>query len=285
MLQPVAFGRRTLPPLGLVLLAGVGAVLLVVVAVNRWSAPSDEHAYWLAAHRLLDGQPLYDPGATPVTPFAYWYPPIVAQVLAPVVFVLPDFAFTVAWTLVMLGCLWSLAGRNVLVAMALVAFPPVAIEFWFRNVHLVLAVLIVLAIQSRPVMFSVGAAIKIGPGLGIAYLLGAGRWRAAAITTLIGAVLLAVSVVLSPEAWRQFADILVSRGPGDVSGFLPIPYVVRVVPAVMLALVASRLTPRIGEPLLVVAIVLALPTLWVTALSTLVAIVPLIRNPRPLTSL
>jgi hypothetical protein len=43
-----------------------------------------------------------------------------------------------------------------------------------------------------------------------------------------------------------------------------------------LAIVAGRLEPRIGEPLLVVAIVVALPTLWFTALSTLVALVPLI---------
>jgi hypothetical protein len=41
------------------------------------------------------------------------------------------------------------------------------------------------------------------------------------------------------------------------------------------------LRPRLGEPVLVIAIVIANPTLWVTALSMLVAIVPLLRSPAP----
>jgi alpha-1,2-mannosyltransferase len=279
LLNPVVVGRRTLPPLGLLVLALIGGCLLVVVAVNRWSSPSDEHAYWLAARRLVDGLPLYDPAATSITPFAYWYPPIVAQALVPAALVLPELAFTAIWTVLMVGCLFWLAGRNVLVALALVAFPPVAVEFWFRNVHLVLAVLIVLAIRHRPVLFAAAAAIKIAPGLGIVYLLAAGRWRAAILAAAAGAVALAGSVLLSPDAWRQFIDILASRGPGDVSGFLPIPYVLRALAGLGLAILAGRLRPRLGEPLLVVAIVVALPTLWTTALSTLVAIVPLIRTP------
>ena len=46
----------------------------------------------------------------------------------------------------------------------------------------------------------------------------------------------------------------------------------------LLALVAGRLEPRIGEPLLVIAIVVALPTLWMAALSTLIALVPVVRG-------
>jgi len=279
--RPIVVGNRALPPLGLVILAILGASLLVVVAINRWATPSDEHAYWLAARRLVDGLPLYDPSATPVTPYAYWYPPVVAQVLVPVALLLPELVFTAAWTTLMLGCLWWLAGRSFLVALALVAFPPVAIEFWFRNVHLVLAVLIVLGVRHRSELFSIGAAIKIAPGLGIVYVAAGGRWRAAGLAALTGAVLLVVSIVISPEAWRAFAEILLSRGPGDISGFLPVPYVARAVAGLVLAVVAARLSPRVGEPLLVVAIVLALPTLWVTALSTLVAIVPLVRDRRP----
>ena len=70
-----------------------------------------------------------------------------------------------------------------------------------------------------------------------------------------------------------------SRGPGDASGFLPIPYVARLLAGIVLALVATRLDSRWGEPLLVIAVVVALPTLWFTALSTLVAIVPLYLRP------
>jgi len=266
----------------LIALAAVGASFLLVVAVNRWSVPSDEHAYWLAAGRLLAGQPLYDPSATSVTPYAYWYPPIVAQVLVPIVAILPSAVFSALWTVLMLGCLWWLAGRNLLVALAMCAFPPIAVEFWFRNVHLVLAVLLVLGLRRWGGWFAVGAAIKLSPILGIPYLALRGRRREALVATAFGAVLLLCSLVLAPDAWRQFIDVvLLARGPGDQSGFLPVPYAARLVVGLVLAVVAARLEPRIGEPLLVVAVVVALPTLWFTALSTLAAIVPLVRTPTP----
>ena len=263
----------------LVILAAIGASLLLVVAVNRWAEPSDEHAYWLAGQRLLAGEPLYDPSATSTTPFAYWYPPIVAQVMAPISAVLPSFVFSAAWTVLMLGCLWWLAGRNVLAALAICAFPPVAVELWFRNVHLILAALLVLAIRRWGGWFSVGAAIKLAPGIGLVYLAIKGRWREAGIAFGFGAALLAVSLLLSPDAWRQFADVMLARGPADASAFFPIPYLARAIGAVVLLVIAVRLDPRWGEPLLVVAVVVALPTLWFTALSTLVAIVPLVRRP------
>ena len=178
----------------------------------------------------------------------------------------------------MLICLWWLAGRDVLVALALIAFLPVAVEFWYRNIHLFMAVLIVLAIRGIPALYSVGAVIKFSPGLGVLYLLARARWREAAIAALAGVALLVISVALSPDAWRQYLDILASRGPTDVSGLLPVPYFARAVTGLLLALVAARLEPRIGEPLLIIAIVVALPTLWMAALSTLVALVPIVRE-------
>jgi hypothetical protein len=50
---------------------------------------------------------------------------------------------------------------------------------------------------------------------------------------------------------------------------------------VVLAVVAGRIPPRQGEPLLVLAIVVANPTLWATVFSMLVAIVPLLRTRPP----
>ncbi len=279
--RPIDIGERTLPPLGITVLAAIGSVLLIVDAFYRWATPSDEHAYWLAAQRLLSGAPLYDPTATPVTPYAYWYPPIVAQVLTPIAAALPSLVFTAAWTIVLLLCLFWLADRNVLMALALVAFPPVAVELWFRNIHLILAVLLVLAIERRGEVFAIGAAIKISPGLGIPWLAAAGRWRAAAVASVVGLVLLVASVAISPDAWRQFLDVVGARGPGDVSGFLPIPYAVRAAAGLVLAIVAGRLSGRASGILLVLAVTIALPTLWFTALSTLVAIVPLARRAEP----
>jgi hypothetical protein len=286
LFAPRQVGRLTMPSPLLVVLAAVGAVLLVVVAVNRWAVPSDEHAYWLASQRLLNGEPLYDPSATIVTPYAYWYPPVLAQLLAPVAAVLPSLAFTAAWTVLLLVCVWFLGGKAPLGALALIAFLPVAVELWFRNIHLVLAVMVVLGLRRWPALFAVGASIKLAPGLGIVYLAARGRWRDAALATAVGAAILAVSFALSPDAWRQFVEIVTSRGAGEVNGFIAVPYFVRALIGFALAILAGRLKPEIGELLLVVAVTIALPTLWFTALSMLAAIVPLVlyrlaERPRP----
>jgi glycosyl transferase family 87 len=272
--KPVAVRGLRFPPLALLVLAAIGGCLLLVVAMDRWGSPQDEHAYWLAGQRLLTGAPLYDRTATAVTPYAYWYPPPLAQVVAPLSAVLSSTQFSWAWTgLLLASLLWLGRGRP-LVALALVAFVPVAVELWFRNVHLVLAVIVALAILRWPWMFAIGAIVKLAPGLGIVYLLVRRRWRDALIAMTVGLAIVAVSVILDPGAWAAFLDTLRRRSLGDVSGLVPIPYLVRAVLGLVLTVIAGRLKPRIGEPLLIVAIVVASPTLWLDALAMLAAIVP-----------
>jgi hypothetical protein len=273
---PSTIGGRRYPAIGLVVLAAIGAGLLLVVAIGRWGAPQDEHAYWLAAHRLIDGLPLYDLTATSVTPYAYWYPPPFAQVLVPVAAILPSTVFDIAWIGLLLICVLALAAWRPVVGLAFVAYLPVAVELWFLNVHLVLALLIVLALHRCPWLFAIGAAIKLAPGLGILYLLVRRRWRDAAIAVGVGLVILAVSVALGPTAWSGFIATVQARGPGDISGLLPVPYIVRLVLAGIVTVAAGLVRPRIGEPLLVVAITLALPTLWLDAFATLIALVPIV---------
>lgn len=274
--KPIAVRGLRLPAPALLVLAAVGGCLLLVVAVNRWASPQDEHAYWLAGQRLLGGAPLYDPTATAVTPYAYWYPPPLAQVVAPVSALLSSTQFSWAWTGLLLACLLWLGRGRPLVALALVAFVPVAVELWFRNVHLVLAVIVALAILRWPWMFAIGAIVKLAPGLGIVYLLVRGRWRDAMIAVALGLAIVALSGIVDPGAWAAFVDAMRGRGPGDVSGLVPIPYLVRAVAGLVLTVIAGRLTPRIGEPLLIVAIVVASPTLWLDALAMLAAIVPVV---------
>jgi hypothetical protein len=263
-------------PVWLLILAAIGASLLLVTAMARWGAPSDEHAYWLAARRIIEGQQLYDPAATIVTPFAYLYPPPLAQAMVPVAAVVPSWLFSAGWTVLMVLALFWLAGRDVIRALALVAFPPVAVEFWFRNVHLFLAVLVVLGLRRASAAFAVGAAIKVSPGLGIPYQALRGEWRNAAIGTAVGAAMLAISVVLSPDAWRAYVDFALSVDPLQQSSFVAVPLPIRAAAGLVVALIAARLPRWAGDPLLVVAVTLALPSLWFTGLSLLVAIVPLI---------
>src|SRR6185503_19599623 len=176
--------------------------------------------------------------------------------------------------------LFWLAGRDVLRALALVAFPPVAVEFWFRNVHLFLAVLVVLGLRRASGWFAVGAAIKISPVLGVPYLAVRGRWRDAAIAAAFGLAMLLASVLISPDAWRAYLDFVLSTDPLQQSSFVAVPLPIRGAAGILLAIVAGRLPRRLGDPLLVVAVTLALPSLWFTGLSLLVAVVPLIAEDR-----
>jgi hypothetical protein len=265
--------------LALGLCAAIGTALLLVIAVTRWTTPSDEFAYWLAGRRLVEGLPLYDMTLPVGSPYAYWYPPPLAQVLAPFTLILPDWLFVAGWTVMLLACLWWLADRRVLLALALIAFVPVAVELWYRNIHLLLAVLVVLALRRSPFFWIPAAAIKITPVIGLAYLAARGRVREAVLVGVAGVVVLLVSVVISPSAWSQFLDLALAQGGGSGASLVPVPFPVRLALALALAVIAGRLAGRRGEALLVVALVVGNPTLWVTAFSLLVAIVPLWRHP------
>jgi hypothetical protein len=285
---PVEIGSRRLPPIGLVVLAAVGLALLAVIAAFEWTHLNDEYAYWQAGARLWAGQPLYDAAAAPNTPYAYWYPPPLAQVMAPLTAVLSADVFAVLWTALLLACLWWLGGRNVLVALALIAFLPVAVELRVRNVHLLIAVLAVLALRRSSLFWIPAIALKITPILGVVYEAASGRWREAAKVAAVGLVVLAASVVMAPVAWREFLDVVGARAGTDGGSLFPaIPFAVRLAAGVALAVVAGRLAARAAaqggsagraESLLIVALVVANPTLWATAFSMLVAIVPLWRS-------
>ena len=284
---------RRFPPIWLIALAAVGALLLLVVATTSWQAGTDELAYWRAGQRLLAGQPLYDPTAAPNTPYAFWYPPPIAQVLAPLTPLISPEAFTFVWTVLLLGCLWWLGGRDLLVALALIAFLPVAVELRTRNVHLLLAVLTVLALRRSWVFWVPATALKIAPVLGGLYLVAAGRFREALGVALLGGIVLGVSVLLAPGAWADFVTIVGGRAGSDGGALIAVPFWARFAAGAGLALLAgwlsragaggpfSALGERRGEVLLVVALTLANPTLWATALSLLVAIVPLLRSAPP----
>ena len=264
-------------PLWLLLLAGLGGALLLIVAVTRWSVPSDEHAYWLAARRIIEGQPLYDPAATIITPYAYLYPPPLAQVLVPVALVVPAGLFSALWTVGMGAALWWLAGRDILRTLACVAFLPVAVEFWFRNVHLFLAVLVVLGLRHASGWLAVGAAIKVSPGLGLVWLALRGRWGEAVRMGLIGVGMLVASVVIAPDQWLAWIDYLRGQDPFAQSAFFGTPFPIRAVVALVIVVVAARIPGWRGELGFVAAVTLALPSLWLAGLSVLVAAVPLYR--------
>jgi hypothetical protein len=277
--SPIEVGERRYPAPGLIALSAIGGVLLLVVATTAWRTGTDEIAYWNAAERLRAGLPVYTPAALPGdASFGYWYPPPLAQVLVVLTPFLSADAFTIVWTAVLLACLFWLGGRNLLVAMALIAFLPVAEELRSRNIHLLLAVLIVLALRRSSVFWVLAAAIKVAPVLGLLYLAAAGKVREAIQVGVLGLVVLGISIALAPDVWRDFLTIVGSQAATNGASIVNVSYPVRFAAGAVLAIVAGRIGGRRGEVLIVVAVTIANPTLWATALSLLIAIVPLLRS-------
>lgn len=265
-------------PLWLLVAAAMGATLVLVDAVVRWATPSDEHAYWLAGRNLLEGRSIYELARLgPIEPYAYHYPPPFAQVMAPVAAVLSAQVWTALWTVLLLACVFWLAGRDPIVGLASVAFLPIAVELWFRNIHLPLAVLTYLGPRRWPALLGIAALVKFSPGLGLLYLAAKGRFRAAAIGTGAGLAVAGVSYALGPGLWSEFVEVALGRGPLDVSSFLPIPYLFRLAAGGVIVLLAARLRAPWDDGLAIAGMTLALPTLWFTALSFLAAGLPLLR--------
>ena len=220
----VASWRWTWRRVAMVGLAVVGGALLAVIIGTYWLGPGDNFAYWLAAQRLVAGQPVYVPGEAAFAPYAYHYPPPLAQVLAPLTIFVPSVLYLLVYRVLELLTTWELAGRRMLPMLALIAFIPVAVELRFDNVHLFMALAIVLGLGRWPWVFAVAAAVKLSPGLGIVYLALRRRWRDAVIAAVVGGVIAAVSFLLAPDLWRAWLDSIQGRTDMTGNSLLPIPY-------------------------------------------------------------
>jgi hypothetical protein len=258
----------------LLALAALGAILLVVIIATFWREPNDNLAYWIAAERLMAGQPIYATGDAAFAPYAYHYPPPLAQFLAPFTLFVPVLVYVIVYRGLLLLTTWDLAGRRMPWMLALVAFLPVAIELRFENVQLFMALAIVLGLGRWPWAFALLAVIKVSPGLGVVYLALRRRWRDAAIAAAVGVAIVAVSYVLDPSLWRAFFDAV--SGQAGISGnsLVPLPYLVRAVIGFGLVVAGGFIGRRSGELLLVAGVTAANPNLTLAGFAVLAAAVP-----------
>ena len=258
----------------LLVLAAIGGVLLVVIIGTFWRLPNDNLAYWIAAERLMAGEPIYTTGNAAFEPYAYHYPPPLAQALAPFTLFISALVYVVVYRALLLLTTWDLAGRRMLWMLALIAFLPVAIELRFENVDLFMAIAIVLGLGRWPWAFAVMAVIKVSPGLGVVYLALRRRWRDAAIAAAAGLAIVAVSFALDPSLWREFLDSVVGRAGVSGNSLIPLPYVVRAVIGFGLVVAGGLIGRRNGELLLVAGVTAANPNLTLAGFAVLAAAVP-----------
>jgi len=240
---------------------GVGMGALAVYAHLNVDPLADAQAYYLAATRLNEGQPLYPPWLDPSGPTAYFYPPLLAVVLRPFAATLSFEAFRIAWEAVILASFALLVirlglTRRTALAVAILGMP-IAFTLSVAQAHAPLTLL--LAIGS-PWSIALATNVKIFPALVAVYWLGRRDWAALRRFAAWLVVLAAVQLVLEPTGSLDYLGALRPAWLGEVRNMSP-----------------YALSPILWAVLAVAGLVAALrlaPTRWgwasAVALSTLV---------------
>jgi hypothetical protein len=255
----------------LILAGGIGAGLILAFTVvgsghfdmGSMGAGQDAHAYWRAVRVPPYSKDAGDFGA-------YLYSPAFVQGLDPVLG-LPWEQFLTIWACLALATLLVLTGPVLFVFALPVAF----FEIWGGNIHLLLALAIVVGFRWSGT-WSFVLLTKVTPGIGLLWFAARREWRKLGFALGTTAFIVAASVALNPELWRSWIELLVREASGTASGgHIPIPFWVRLPFAAALAIYAGRSSRRW---LLPVVAFLAMPVLWWGSLSVLIGCVALERE-------
>jgi hypothetical protein len=250
--------------------------LFAVVGPVQGTFGFDAFAYWAVQ--------IADPYVVPVGGLgAFTYTPVAARLFDPAGLVAwPSFLWL--WSAILLGTALWLGGRRFL---WILAFPPVALELYHGNIHLLLAAMIVLGFR-YPAFWVFGIFTKVTPGIGLLWFLVRREWRNLGIALGLTAVIGVVSLLVDGELWRDWVALAVSAESGGQvpQAQVPVPLLVRL-PAAALVVTWGALTDRRWT--VPIAVTLALPVLWPSGFAVLAACLatssfagrPLIRVGRP----
>jgi hypothetical protein len=232
----------------------VWVYLFVVLAPVMGTFGADAIAYAMAT------PPLYDaPGGT----FgAFTYSPAFYQAVAPLQSLgWPGFA--TVWTAL-------LVGTAVWLGPLALAFPIVPLEVYLGNVHLLIAAAIVLGFR-HPWTWAFILLTKPTCGIGLLWFAARGEWRNLGIALGATVAVVAVSFALGPELWVDYVSRLIGYvgSSPEVGLSLPVPLWVRLPVAAVVVVWGARTDRRWTVP---VAVMLALPVLWVHGLAILAAV-------------
>jgi hypothetical protein len=255
---------------------GLGLAALITAVGNDYGRGMDAYAFWVAGRNVLEGRELYASAAIGGLG-AYWYPPIFAQLWAPLA-LLPELAFTWLWRVFCFLCLRWLAGSWRATGLWLL-FPFTITELSAANVTLPVAAATFAALRGEVRALPWAALLKFGPILCLPFL-----WiaRPASRRVLVRAFLVALGVCLLsfaslPSEWLSYLRHMASStaidntGPGLIA-ILPSPiadFGLRL--GVALVLLVAAIAFR-SERAVYVAATIAVPTLWVARLTPLLAL-------------
>lgn len=229
----------------------------------------DAQAYWrFDFGQLYRGVHLGDQGA-------FLYSPAVALLFAPFG-LLPYAVFYGLLAAINIGALVYLAGIEF--AALLLFAVPVSNEIARGNIHLLLGVAIVVGFR-YPAAWAWVVLTKVTPGIGLLWFAFRREWSRLGIAVVSTAALVAVSFVIVPHLWTDWAGMLLG-GVGDTrpNAMARIPVILRLAASAVLLYVGAR---RNRPAIVPVAALIALPAIWVNSLSMLVAVIPLLMRRPP----
>ncbi len=239
--------------------------LFVVVAPQAQTVGFDAFAYW-----HLDIENPYPQAAGALG--AFTYTPVAAHLFGPAS-LLPWPAFLWLWLAVLVATLVWLGWRQTLLVLA---FPPVAVELYHGNIHLLMAAAIALGFR-YPAAWAFILLTKVTPGIGLLWFAVRREWRPLGIALGATAALTAVSLVVDSRLWEMWLNGAILRVAQEGVGqpTLPIPLALRL-PAAALLVAWGGLTDRRWT--VPAAATLALPVPWFSGLAILAAL-PALNRP------
>jgi glycosyl transferase family 87 len=238
---------------------------LVVVTSIAHSMGYDAYSYWSIDFSDLYGRAMSSNFALG----AFRYAPPIAFLFAGLG-ALPWWLFLWLWLALMVALVFWLGGRWALVLLAL---PPIALELYHGNIHLLIAAAIVLGFRYQWTWAFVLLS-KVTPGVGVLWFAARREWRSFAIA--LGATL-AISVatyIVAPHYWREWLDSIVSNLNEPQFYSVPPPAPIRLPLAALLVVWGAR-TDRpwtVG-----LAATLGLPIIWPHGLCVALAALPFLR--------
>ncbi len=241
------------------------------LAALSWLVVTPGHGFDFYAYWAVD---LADPYATASGFGAFYYPPPFAWLAAPLSLV-PFEAGYWAWTGLGLIALVWLTRRW---ALAWLVFPPVISELYHGNVHLFIAVGIVVGFRFASA-WALVALVKVTSGVVGLWPLVRRDWHAVGVILATVALVTATTVLISPRLWVEWVQQLLVRAaePNLWGAEIGIPLLIRLPAAVALTVWGAHTGRRW---VLAPAVALSMPSLWVHSLAILASL-PRLLEPWP----
>lgn len=242
------------------------AFALTVVPYLGRSLGYDAYSYWSIDFADLYGRTMF----SNFTLGAFRYAPPIALLFG-ALGALPWWLFLWLWIALMLACVAWLGGRW---ALALMALPPVALELYHGNVHLLMAVGVALGFR-HPWSWAFVILTKVTPGVGLLWFAARREWRPLAIAIGATAAVSLLTAIVAPHWWAEWITATLSNINEPQHYSVPPPLPIRLPVAAALVIWGAR-TDRPWT--VAVAAMIGLPIIWPHGLCVALAAVPFLRQ-------